>query len=95
MLIVLGDATAAPGRRNELIGAAREIASATRADDGCVSYGFFADVEDADRILSVEIWADRASLDAHLTHDHTQQFLQAAPSLVAGEPVMSFYVVSD
>ena len=72
MLIVLGDATAAPGRRDELVAAAREVASATRADEGCVSYGFFADVEDGDRILSVEIWADRAALEAHMTHDHTR-----------------------
>ena len=93
MLIVLGDATAAPGRRDELVAAAREVASATRSDEGCVSYGFFADVEDGDRILSVEIWADRASLDAHMTHDHTQQFLRVAPGLVAGEPAMSFYEV--
>ena len=93
MLIVLGDATAAPGRRDELVAAAREVAAATRTDEGCVSYGFFADVEDGDRILSVEIWADRASLDAHMTHDHTHQFLRVAPGLVAGEPAMSFYEV--
>ena len=40
-----------------------------------MSYGFFADLEDVDRILSVEIWADRAALEAHMTHDHTP-FLQ-------------------
>ena len=93
MLIVLGDATAAAGRRDDLVAAAREVAVATRADEGCVSYGFFADIEDGDRILSVEIWADRASLDAHMTHDHTQQFLRVAPGLVADEPVMSFFEV--
>ena len=46
-----------------------------------------------DRILGVEIWADRASLDAHMTHAHTQQFLRVAPSLVAGQPAMSFFEV--
>ena len=93
MLIVLGDAAAAPGRRDELVAAAREVASATRADEGCVSYGFFADIENSDRIVSVEIWADRASLDAHMAHDHTQQFLRVASALVSGEPAMSFYEV--
>jgi quinol monooxygenase YgiN len=93
VLIVLGDATAAPGRRDELVAAAREVASATRADEGCVSYGFYADVDNTDRILSVEIWADRESLEAHMTHDHTQQFLRVAPGLVSGEPAMSSYAV--
>ena len=95
MLIVIGDATAAPGRRDDLVAAARAVAAATRADEGCVSYGFYADLDDEDRIVSVEIWTDRASLDAHMTHPHTHAFLAAAPGLVAGEPVMSFYDASE
>ncbi len=93
MLIVIGDATAAPGRRAELVAAARTVAAATRGDRGCLVYSFAADLEDADRILSIEIWADQESLDEHMTHAHTQQFLQVAPGLVAGAPVMSFHEV--
>jgi quinol monooxygenase YgiN len=93
MLIVIGDAIAAPGRRDELVAAAREIAGVTRGDRGCLAYSFAADVEDENRILSIEIWADQAALDEHMTHDHTQQFLRVAPSLVCGEPVMSFHEV--
>ena len=93
MLIVIGSATAAPGRRDDLVAAARTIAAATRADRGCLAYSFAADVEDDDRIRSIEIWADRAALDAHLAHDHTAEFLRVAPGLVAGEPVMAFYDV--
>jgi quinol monooxygenase YgiN len=79
------------GRGAALVAAAKEVASATRADDGCVSYGFYADLEDGDRNL--EIWADRESLDVHMTHDHTRAFLRVAPGLVAGQPTMSFYAV--
>ena len=93
MLIVIGDATAAPGRRDELVAAAQAIASATRADDGCLAYSFSADVENPDRILSIEIWVDRAAMDEHMTHAHTEEFLRIAPGLVAGEPVMSFHDV--
>jgi quinol monooxygenase YgiN len=95
VLIVIGDATAAPGRRDELVAAARTMAGATRGDRGCVTYAFAADVEDENRILSIEIWADQAGLDEHMTHDHTQQFLRVAPALVAAEPTMSFYDVPD
>ena len=93
MLIVIGSATAAPGRRDELVAAAQVIASATRADAGCLAYSFSADVEDPDRILGIEIWADRAALDEHMGHPHTEEFLRIAPALVVGEPVMSFYDV--
>ena len=54
MLIVIGSATAAPGRRDELVAAARAVAEATRADRGCLSYSFAADVEDPDRSIGVE-----------------------------------------
>jgi quinol monooxygenase YgiN len=95
VLLVIGDATAAPGRRDALLRAARDVAAATRADRGCLSYGFFADVEDPDRVVSIEAWVDRAALDAHLEHDHTRRFLQVVPGLVAGDPTMAFHEVPD
>ena len=93
MLIVIGAATAAPGRHDELVAAAQAITAATREDRGCLAYSFAADLADPDRILSVEIWADRAALDEHMGHPHTAEFLRLAPGLVEGEPDMSFYVV--
>jgi quinol monooxygenase YgiN len=93
VLIVVGSATAAPGRRDELVAAAREVAAASRSDRGCLAYSFAADVEDDDRILSIEIWADRAALDEHMAHGHTADFLRVAPGLVSGEPAMAFYDV--
>jgi quinol monooxygenase YgiN len=91
MLIVIGNATAAPGRRQGMVDTVAEMARATRSDDGCELYGFYADVTDPDVILSVEVWRDRTALDAHMGHDHTQTFIQTVPALVAGEPVMYFY----
>lgn len=93
MLIVIGVAAAAPGRRDELVAAARAITAATREDRGCLAYSFAADLEDPDRILSVEIWADQSALDEHMTHPHTEEFIRVAPGLVAGKPAMSFYEV--
>ena len=95
MLIVIGDATAAPGRRDELVAAAQAVAAATRGDRGCLAYSFAADVENPDRILGIEVWADQAALDEHMGHEHTQAFLRVAPGLVAGEPAMSFHEVPD
>ncbi|WP_138757207.1 putative quinol monooxygenase [Modestobacter altitudinis] len=95
MLVILSSATAAPGRRDELVAATRAVAAATRGDRGCLSYSFSADVEDDDRIIGIEVWADQAALDEHMDHDHTQEFLRVAPGLVTGEPVMAFHSVPD
>ena len=46
MLIVLGSATVAPGRRAELVAAAQAVAAASRTDSGCLAYSFSADLED-------------------------------------------------
>ena len=79
----------------ELVAAAREVAAATRADRGCLTYSFSADVEDPDRIIGIEVWADQPALDEHMGHRHTQDFLRVAPGRVTGEPVMAFHHVPD
>lgn len=73
MLIVIGSAHALPGRREDLVSAARAIVAETRDDEGCESYGFYADLADEDTILSLEIWRDQDALDAHMQHTHTQE----------------------
>ncbi|WP_405652721.1 putative quinol monooxygenase [Streptomyces sp. NBC_00019] len=95
VLIVIGSARALPGRRADLVSAARAVATQSRADEGCESYGFYADLTDDETILSVEIWRDQAALDAHMEHPHTQEFLAAAGSLVDGTPTMRFHTVAD
>jgi quinol monooxygenase YgiN len=95
MLIVIGKARALPGRSEELKAAARAVAEATRGDEGCVSYGFFTDVADENTVLSMETWADRAALEAHMKHEHTQVFMERTPHLVDGQPVMTMYEASQ
>lgn len=95
MLIVLSRALAARGATGRLVAAATEMARATRADPGCVSYTFAADVENPDTIVCTEVWTSREALDAHMTHAHTAAFLDATGELLDGEPVMDFHTVAD
>ena len=88
MIIVTGSARALPGRRDHLVAAALEVVTATRADDGCLSYGFYADLTDPELVVSVEVWRDQAALDAHMTHAHTADFIAVAGTVVDGEPEM-------
>lgn len=95
MLIAIGRAQAMPGRRGELVAAAREVVACSRGDDGCESYGFYSDIDDVDTIVSIEIWRDQAALDAHMAHQHTADFLCQVTGLIAGTPEMVFHHVSD
>jgi quinol monooxygenase YgiN len=91
VLIVLGEATAAAGRRDQMLEAATAMVTSTRSDDGCESYGFYVDVTRPDVVLSVEVWRDQVSLDAHMHHDHTHEFMAAVPDLVSETPRMRFF----
>ncbi len=91
MLVIVGRASAAPGRMPELTAAARRVVAATRADEGCESYGFYADLDDPDVLVGVEMWRDQAALEAHLAHEHTTDFLDEVAGLTQGEPTMTFF----
>ena len=95
MLIVIGRAQALDSHRADLASAAREMTAATRDDDGCQAYGFYADLADENTILSLEIWRDQQALDAHMTHPHTRQFLARVTGLIDGTPAMTFHEVPD
>lgn len=87
MLLITGSARPAPGMRDRLIAAVREISAATRSDAGCLNYTFAASLDD-DAIISVELWADRAALDAHMSHEHTRRFLAGLDGVLDAAPVM-------
>ena len=91
MLIIIGEAAAAPGCSDDMLQAAASMAKATSSDEGCESYGFYNDVTRPGVVVSVEIWRDQAALDAHMDHPHTQTFLAAVPALVETTPTMRFF----
>lgn len=50
---------------------------ASRAEDGCIEYGFAQDLTDPDVLYLVERWRDRAALDAHSASPHMGEFKRA------------------
>ena len=91
MLIVIGSGRSRQGQHHELVSAARAVALATRVDDGCDVYTFAVDVTEPAAVVSFEVWRDRAALEAHLSHEHTQRFLRDVAGLLEGEPTMSLF----
>lgn len=95
MLIVLSSARATARGKQDLVERARHIAVEARADDGCLEFGFYEDLEDSARLVAVEVWRDQASLDAHMQHEHTRSFLSAVPALVEAEPTVAIHQIAD
>ena len=95
MVIVLGSARVRHDERDELLAAMRTTAEATRRDEGCLSDGVYVDVNDDAIVQTVEVWANREALEAHMSHEHTRSFLAAIDGRIDGEPVMTFHDVAD
>lgn len=93
MLIVIARARALPECMDDLVVAAGDMVASTRTDEGCKSYGFFADITDPAMVVSLEVWDDRAALDAHMTHQHTHEFLSRITALVEGAPSITVHEV--
>ena len=91
MLVVIAHLPGKPEQREVLSAALAKTAAASRGDAGCLSYSFTVDVEDENHFISVETWADQASLDAHFTTPHLVELLGLAGDLLAGAPDIQTY----
>jgi quinol monooxygenase YgiN len=93
-VLVTARIRARPETREDLVALLVEVQTASRAEDGCVSYGFFAALEDPDSLIAVEEWRDRASLDAHFGQPHLVRLLQEMPNLIAAPPEIVLHEVA-
>ena len=72
------------GRRKEFLDSARLIIEPTKVQPGCISCGFYQDLNDPDAILFVEEWESRESLDHHIKSDSYRIVLSLLD--LSGEP---------
>jgi quinol monooxygenase YgiN len=83
----------------ENVAAARDamaaMATASRAEDGCIEYGYAEDVFVPGLIHIKERWRDRAALDAHFRAPHIADWRAAWPALGIGERTLTLYEVGD
>jgi quinol monooxygenase YgiN len=92
-LVVVASLPGKPEKREELGEVLAKAAATSRGDAGCVSYAFHRDLEDPDRYVSVEVWEDQASLDAHFQAPHLAELFTVLGDLLAGAPDITTYAV--
>ena len=93
MYLVVARALGKPEARSELAQVLTEVAAASRAEDGCLSYEFTADLENPNSFASIETWIDKAALQAHLAAPGTAEALEKLGPLLAGSASITGYDV--
>ncbi|MCU1692719.1 MAG: antibiotic biosynthesis monooxygenase [Frankiales bacterium] len=95
MLLVVATLPAKPETREELAALLADLAKTSRDDAGCLSYGFYVDVEDPTVFVSVETWDAQASLDAHMQQPHVIEGLGKLGDLLGGAPSIMVHDVAS
>jgi quinol monooxygenase YgiN len=90
MIVVTGRVQIPAERRERFVEIATEMCRNSRAEDGCSGYRIYGDLEQPDRYVLVEEWADEQALQRHFAQAHTGTFLQALGRLL-GEPADALF----
>ena len=94
MILVIGRVSCEADKRDALVAHLERMQEASRKEDGCIRYGFFAAVEDHLSFVAVEEWADRPALDKHFEQPHLQEFAAGLGDLVSGAPEVAIHEVA-
>ncbi|MBZ9649120.1 antibiotic biosynthesis monooxygenase [Sphingobium sp. 3R8] len=73
----------------------KRMADSSRAEEGCVEYGYAEDVFDPGLIHVKEMWTDQGVLDRHFASTHIAEWRAAWPSLGIGNRDLRVYEVGE
>lgn len=93
MLLIVGTVRLPAENLERAKPAMRAMAEASRAEPGCLEYGYAEDVLVPGLIHVKELWQDQASLDAHFASSHIAAWRAAWPALGIGDRDLRVYEV--
>lgn len=95
MIVLHASFPIAPERRDEALELVDDLVDQSQAEDGMIDYRATTDVQDPNVIRFFEQYEDADAFEAHTQTTHFQEFEEALPELLAGEPeVVQFEVDS-
>jgi len=95
MIVVSGFLSFDPANTEAFHQALEELVPTTRAEDGCVSYGFYADPAEPGTYRIFEEWASQAAMDAHMGTAHLAEFMGAMGAYGVTATELYTYEVSE
>jgi quinol monooxygenase YgiN len=95
MIVVVGRIRTDEARRDEAIRVGQALVTASREDEGCISYGLYASTEDATELVFLEQWESDEALQKHFGAPHIADFMRAVPQVLAGPPDVKFHTIES
>jgi quinol monooxygenase YgiN len=84
-----------PAHRDEALAHIETLVEESNTEDGMIEYRAAVDVQDENTIRFFEQYEDAEAFEAHSETDHYQAFEEELPELLAGEPEVMRFEVSD
>ena len=91
MVVVWGSIEAMPDKIEEAIQLSLEHVHRSRKEPGCISHCVHIDVENRERLVFFEEWADMAALQAHFAVPESGDFVERVGGLAVGPPDMKIF----
>ena len=95
MIVISGQLTVRPDRRDRAVEAVTALVTATREEAGCADYRFSSDLHDPNIFYFFERWESEEEMKAHSKSQHMADFMGAAPELLAGPAGATQYEISS
>ena len=95
MIVVHATFPIDPDERDRVLDRIDELQEHTREEPGVIEYVASTDVEDPNLLRFTERYEDEEALGAHTQTDHFAEFAAMLPEILAGEPEIMQYDVSD
>lgn len=70
---------------------AEELVKKSRAEEGNISYSFNQSLQDPTVLTMIEIWKDKAAIDAHNASEHFQRIFPQLGAFAAAKPEIDLY----
>ena len=95
MVVVVGRVSTDAEKREELVRIGQRVASASRAEPGCISYRIYEDTEVENEFAFVEKWEEDEALQSRFATPHVRDFMQAIPATITAPPDVKFHTIAS
>ena len=95
MLLIVGTVRLPPHNLEAARPIMKRMADISRAEEGCLEYGYAEDILDPGLIHVKEMWTDQIALDRHFAAPHLSEWRAAWPGLGIGDRNLRVYDVGE